>query len=402
MIRRIQFSFVAIALCAAHVSAVEPLKVYVLAGQSNMQGHAHISTFDHLGMDPVTAPILKEMRSDDGTPRICEGVWITSIGNGGTEEEYHGPLTVGYGAIGRGTKIGPEFTFGIYMQKLLSEPILIIKTAWGGKSLHTDFRSPGSGPYVFNESQLETLKSRGKDIEQVMEDRAEATGLYYRLMLEHVNKVLSDINRVCPVYDSESGYELAGFVWFQGWNDMVDRGVYPNRDKPGGYELYSRLLSQFIRDVRKDLSAPQLPFAIGVMGIGGPVDRYGPGQQRYRSTHEGFRRAMAAPAMLPEFQGNVTAVLTEKYWDAELDDLKQRDGKIKAKSQELSKDESLTRKDREDALEKFRATLYTPHELEILKGSSNAAFHYNGSAKIIALIGKGFAEALTDIAKPEI
>ena len=95
-----------------------------------MQGHAHVSTFDHLGMDPQTAPLLKEMRNADGTPRVCDKVWISSIGNGGSKEEYLGQLTAGYGAAGRGTKIGPELTFGIYMQKLVDEPILIIKTAW--------------------------------------------------------------------------------------------------------------------------------------------------------------------------------------------------------------------------------------------------------------------------------
>ncbi len=380
--------------CVLQVSAKDPLKVYILAGQSNMQGHAHISTFDHLAMDPQTAAILKEMRNADGTPRICDSVWISSIGNGGTEDEYHGQLTAGYGAVGRGTKIGPEFTFGIYMQKLLDEPILIIKTAWGGKSLHTDFRSPSAGPYEFNDVQLAALKSQGKDIDQVKEDRAKATGHYYRLMLEHVDKVLKDIQRVYPAYDSKVGYELAGFVWFQGWNDMVDRGVYPNRDKPGGYDLYSRLLAQFIRDVRKDLSAPQLPFVIGVMGVGGPVDEYGPAEQRYKSIHDGFRKAMAAPSAMPEFKGNVTAVLTEKYWDSELAELKARGGKVNAKAQELSKDKSLSREQRDEAMAKYRAELYTPRELEVLKGSSNAEFHYNGSAKIMAQIGKGFAEAM--------
>ncbi len=173
--------------CASHLCAKESLKVYILVGQSNMQGHAEISTFDHVGMDPSTAPILKEMRDANGKPRVCEQVWISSIGNGGSEEEYHGQLTAGYGAKGRGTKIGPEFTFGIYMQKYLDEPILIIKTAWGGKSLHTDFRSPSSGTYEFNQSQLESLKKQGKDIDQVKADRAKASGNYYRLMLEHVN-----------------------------------------------------------------------------------------------------------------------------------------------------------------------------------------------------------------------
>ena len=45
------------------------------------------------------------------------------------------------------SKIGPEFTFGIYMEKELKEPILIIKTAWGGRSLNTEFRPPSAGPY---------------------------------------------------------------------------------------------------------------------------------------------------------------------------------------------------------------------------------------------------------------
>ena len=35
--------------------------VFILAGQSNMQGHAKVSTFEHIGMDPATKPMLAEM-----------------------------------------------------------------------------------------------------------------------------------------------------------------------------------------------------------------------------------------------------------------------------------------------------------------------------------------------------
>ena len=122
----------------------KPLKVYILAGQSNMEGHAQISTFDYLGMDPKTAPMLKEMCGPDGKPRVCERVWISYFtGMGDNNGEGFGKLTAGYGARSNpkenGGKIGPEFTFGIYMQKIVNEPILIIKTAWGGKNLHTTF-----------------------------------------------------------------------------------------------------------------------------------------------------------------------------------------------------------------------------------------------------------------------
>ena len=379
----------------------KPLKVFILAGQSNMQGQAHVRTFDAMALDPKTAPILKEMRNPDGTPRVCERVWISCIGCG--EEEMAGRLTAGFGAKARGPKIGPEFTFGIYMEKFVDNPILIIKTAWGGKSLNTDFRPPSAGPYEFNETQLEQFRKQGKDIEKIKAEKAKATGRYYRLMIDHVKKILADIKRVYPDYDPEAGYELAGFVWFQGWNDMVDRSTYPHRDKPGGYDLYSKLLAQFIRDVRKDLGAPNLPFVIGVMGAGGPTSQYGPDQQRYRAIHQNFRDAMAAPASLPEFRGNVAAVFTEKFWDMQVEALRAREKTIKPKVNEINravKEGKLTRAQGREAIDKLYAETFTPRELKILKTSvSNFDFHYMGSAKIMAQIGKAFAEAAFELIK---
>ena len=298
------------------MAAGKPLKVYILAGQSNMQGTATTSTFDYIGLDPETAPLLKEMRADDGTPRVCENVWISCLVGVRDENgkrvnvDGSGRLTAGYGAGyapgALGSRIGPEFTFGLTVGKLLNEPILLIKTAWGGKSLHTDFRPPSAGPYEFNEKQLEGYQKRGMDLAQVKAEKAEATGRYYRLMVEHVRKVLADIKRVYPDYDPKQGYEVAGFLWFQGWNDMCDGSTYPNRNKPGGYDLYSELLAHFIRDVRRDLSAEKMRFVIAVFGVGGP------------DTQEIFRNAMAAPASLPEFKGNVVAVPTAPYWDEAL------------------------------------------------------------------------------------
>ena len=379
-------------------AAEKPLKVYILAGQSNMQGHAHVRTFDHIGMDPRTAPILKEMRNADESPRVCDNVWISSLGS--ATEERHGKLTTGYGAAGRGPKIGPEFTFGIFIQKLVDQPILIIKTAWGGKSLHTDFRPPSAGPYKFNEQQAKRLKENGITVTAATEDRAKVTGRYYRLMIEHVHKVLKNIKRVYPGYGAKAGYELAGFVWFQGWNDMVDRGTYPNRGKPGGYAQYSEVLAHFIRDVRKDLAAPNMPFVVGVMGVGGPTDKYLRGEMRYKGIHQNFRNAMAAPAAMPEFKGNVTVVLTEKYWDPELKELAARWNKVRAKSRSLNQDKSLTNEQRKKALDAFTAETFTAKELKVYRdGTSNAAYHYLGSAKIMAQIGKAFAEAVAETSK---
>lgn len=232
----ILFSALLAVLLATANSALaqsKPLRVFILAGQSNVEGHATVEKFDYIGDDPATAPLLKQMRGPDGKPTVCEKVWISYYTGGGESHgEGFGKLTAGYGARQKpsedGGKIGPEFTFGLTMDSAFDAPVLIIKTAWGGKSLHTDFRSPSAGPYVLSEWQKQNYpKQEGhgipKDFEKWKADKIKETGVYYRHMIEHVKRVLADPKRVCPDYDPAAGYEIAGFVWLQGWNDMDAR-----------------------------------------------------------------------------------------------------------------------------------------------------------------------------------
>jgi alpha-galactosidase len=378
----------------------KPLKVYILAGQSNMQGHANVSTFDSLADDPKTAPLLKEMRGPDGKPKVCEKVWITSVGCLGNAysdlKEQKGKLTAGFGAGGE-NNIGPEFTFGLTMEKRLNEPVLIIKTSWGGRSLHTDFRPPSAGPFVLpKETQKlwdENPKGahgipKAEDRPKFFAEKTAATGVYYREMIAHVQKVLKDIKRVVPDYDEKQGYVLAGFVWFQGFNDLVDGGVYPNRGKAGGYDLYADLLCHFIRDVRKDLSAPKLPFVIGVMGIDGlKGDKEGPMKH--------FREAQRKPATLPEFKGNVFAVETAPFWDDDLAALAERKERVYAKLEQQFRKDKPQEPEKVAARKKALEEEFTPEELKrLMKGVSNGGYHYLGAAKIMAPIGQAFAEAL--------
>ena len=383
-------------LAYAPLTYAQPLQVFLLAGQSNMQGHAQVRTFEHIGMDPATKPMLDEMLNADGSPRVLDRVWISSVGC--ADNEQTGKLTTGFGASQNGPKIGPEYTFGITIEKYVHGTILLIKTSWGGKSLNTDFRSPSAGPYEFNETQLANFRKQGKDIEAMRAEKQMATGVNYRLMIEHVRHVLSDIKRVVPDYDASKGFELAGFVWFQGWNDMVDGSTYPQRDMPGGYDAYSHAMAHFIRDVRKDLNAPRLPFVIGVLGVNGPVGEYGADQQRYKGIHQNFRNAMAAPAALPEFQGNVAAVLTEKYWDRELSNAKSKENEVKQKAKKLASDSKLPPAEERALQEKMRSEELTERERQVIdKGISNLEFHYLGSAKILGGIGKGLAESMADL-----
>ena len=392
-----------ISLLTASTYAQRPLQVYVLVGQSNMQGHAKVQTFDYIGEDPQTAPLLDKMRDAAGDPVVCEDVFIAYLSqDGDTDGAVTGPLTAGYGArrsVRRSDdKIGPEFTFGLRMAQLHDGPVLLIKCAWGGKSLHTDFRPPSAGAYSFSNDQVAQMKKRGKDVQQQRERRRAETGVYYRNTIAYVNKVLGDLRRYHPDYDSKSGHELSGFVWFQGWNDMVDRGTYPQREARGGYDAYSECMAHFIRDVRRDLDAPKLPFVIGVMGVGGPIE---PGQKR--AVHANFRDAMAAPTSLREFRGNVAAVPTAPYWPRELEEIGARIQKVKQMAKLLrtenkrgpNADGKMDKRAQLDYLDKYRAEVVgAEDEATYKRGASNGGYHYLGCAKTMAQIGVAFADAV--------
>jgi len=208
---------------------------------------------------------------------------------------------------------------------------------------------------------------------------------------------------------------IAEIVLILGWNDMCDSGTYPDRNEPGGYDLYSELMADFIRDVRKDLSVPKMPFVIGVIGVDGEGKMLE------------LRKAMAAPALMNEFKGTVAAVQTAPYWDGPLEAIAAKHAKMKvgyylkkggfpAKNMVRSypvayalrkeywdtppKDRKMTKAEQKEYLKEYRAKIISPEEDALWKrGASNAGYHYYGSAKILGQIGKAFAEAALKMEK---
>jgi alpha-galactosidase len=165
------------------------------------------------------------------------------------------------------------------------------------------------------------------------------------------------------------------------------------------------LLPHFIRDVRKDLGAPKMPFVIGVAGQYG---NFTPGTFSPRFDSEArmkaLRLAMTAPAKLPEFKGNVIPVQTAPFWDHKLAALELKLSKVhrmrKAlakKSQDASDSNGKTTKEQRDKLvEKYKKELLTAEEEALLQRAmgTGGGVHYHGSAKFYAQAGKAFAEAL--------
>ena len=199
-----------------------------------------------------------------------------------------------------------------------------------------------------------------------------------------------------PDYDEAQGYEIAGFVWFQGFNDMVNRSVYPTGPEDR-FARYGVWLTDFIRDVRKDLKAPDMKFVIGVMGVGGLEGNEG---------NMAFRKAMAAPTRLPEFKGNVLAVRTAPFWDEPLAAIDAKNGKVRQLARQLKTQNKnganavgkMSQEEQRAYVAKYRAELISPEEEAMRKrGASNAGYHYLGCAKTFARIGEAFAEAMLEM-----
>ena len=93
---RLSLSFLAIAALCAPLLQAKPLKVFILAGQSNMEGHAETYTFPHIAKDPKTADLYKQMVDADDKPVVCKDVWISyAYGDFGGlgRQESHGGLS---------------------------------------------------------------------------------------------------------------------------------------------------------------------------------------------------------------------------------------------------------------------------------------------------------------------
>jgi hypothetical protein len=364
----------------------KPLKVYILAGQSNMMGSAHKSTFAAIGDDPKTANLLSEILDQNGEPVVSDKAWVSYLCDRNQRDTViHGKVKVGYGF--EDDRIGPEYAFGLYMDKELDEPILIIKTAWGGKSLAVDFRPPSSGPY--EPSLREKEGGNIPDIEKV--------GHYYREMIRFVRETLKDtesIRKIVPNYSPKQGYELSGFVWFQGWNDMCNRHHI---------DQYTENMIHFIGDVRKEFDKPNLPFIVGILGVYGTD----PDSRKFDKSLPvtDFRRAQFAAVeqydlkVEPPFQGNVIGVDSGPYYELELSDIywKQRltnEWKNRVSQGKMTLEEAQKERSRygftEDGLTAQEQSIWD-------RCASNAEYHYLGSGKTFIRFGKALAEAMIEI-----
>lgn len=285
------------------MAAEQPVKVFILAGQSNMEGKAKNSLLEHQATDDKTKMLFAHLRRGDEWI-VRDDVFVKFF-------DRLGGLTIGYGSPGR---TGVELEFGTVLGDRLDEPVLLIKTAWGGHSLFKNFRPPASGlpDDEFLLKELEDARKRAENNNQKnnrsdplpeMAEIREAYGRSYRDMMAEVRGVLENYETLFPALKGKQ-LEIAGFVWFQGWNDMFG--------ELGPVE-YERHLKNLITDLRRDLNRPKLPVVIGAMGQNGSKPAEG--------NMAKVQQAQFAMNEVPEFQGNVKTIATDVLVDKDAEEL---------------------------------------------------------------------------------
>ena len=158
--------------------------------------------------------------------------------------ERYGALSPRFGA--RTQNYGPELVFGHYMGELSAHDVLLVKVVQGGTDLRVDWKTPCSAANSSN---------------NFTEDELAQESLYDAL-IDKANQIL-DPDQLAAYFPQYAGKQaqIAGFIWFQGWND-------------GGKSVneanYETNLTCLINDLRSDLNLPSLPVVIAQSHYGDP------------------------------------------------------------------------------------------------------------------------------------
>lgn len=299
-----RFLFVAFCLCTASELRADDksIKVFILAGQSNMEGKAPNALLEHQARDPKTRDQFAHLLKDDKWI-VRDDVFVKFL-------ERHGPLTIGFGSPGR---TGVELEFGALMGNHFEEPVILVKTAWGGHSLYKNFRPPSAGypAEAVLQKELEQMQASVKKTNEktkkdvplpTMDDLKKQYGTSYRNMFAEVKDVMQDYATLFPPLKGRTKLDVVGFVWFQGWNDQY-----------GSQDEYASNLKHLINDVRKDLNSPKLPIVIAAMGQNGSKPATG--------AMLTIQQAQLSMNDVPEYKGNVKTIRTDILVDKAAEEL---------------------------------------------------------------------------------
>ena len=249
----------------------KPVKVFLIMGQSNTleMGRVKGDKEGTLEYAVKTEKLYPFMVDDAGNWTTRKDVRnVHTMGSGGPG---------GRGGVRRndwltvsGGKIGIETGIGHQLGNALDEPVLILKSSIGNRSLGWDLLPPGSPRH-----EVETTdKKSGKKITLVTpayNDKVRYpswrkgevpdppkhnwhAGLQYDGDVARAKDVLKNLEKYYP---NATGYEVAGFLWWQGDKD---------RYTAAHSAMYEKNLNQLFKALRKEFNAPKAKMVVATLG----------------------------------------------------------------------------------------------------------------------------------------
>jgi hypothetical protein len=199
------------------------IKVFLLAGQSNMEGRADANNL--------------LFRDQERLIKAQENVQLAFNNEAVCPLKAVKPSPEIAEIYNRELIFGPELFFGITLSEAWrDEEILLIKLAEGSTSLHGCWHSEWS-----------------EDKAKIMGEEQETK--LYRALIDYVEQTLSE-------YEKDE-YEICAMLWVQGETDAGNKIAA---------EAYGRNIQQFIIKIRQDVEKDTLPFLLFQVGYGKVVE----------------------------------------------------------------------------------------------------------------------------------
>lgn len=283
----------------------KPVKVYILLGQSNMLGFGAVADVEKPGSleyyvrQQKKYPFLIDDEGDWAERKDVRFVHVMDKRGVGfdTLDQFADMRNEWLKPNGR---FGPEIGFGHVMGHVHDEPVLLLKACIGNRSLGWDLLPPGSERYEFEGKTYAGYKDNpGSWVEgQPKKKVGWYAGRQYDADTTHAKVVLKQLKKYYPDYQGQ-GYEVAGFVFWQGHKDQ--NAAHASR--------YEQNLVRFIKSLRKDFDAPKAKFVLATIAFGGEdLDGHGLAIANAQLAVSGEKGKYS------EFKGNVKAIDARPFW----------------------------------------------------------------------------------------
>ena len=271
----------------------KPVQVYILMGQSNMLGFGKIGggegSLEHAIKEKGLYPYLVDDEGNWTVRQDVRNVRVMGSGTGGMRKFNNEFMTIGKG------KVGPEIGIGHHVGHATEEPVMILKSCIGNRSLGWDMLPPGSEQYEFEGKIYAGYKDSPDSWDKGSEPEPIGwyAGMQYDGDVARAKEVLADLG---SYYPGATEYEVAGFFWWQGDKDRYNKAHASK---------YEENLVRLIKRLRADFEAPEANFVIATLGQ----------TEKGAEGNEGMiLDAMMAvdgrSGKYPEFKGNVATVYT--------------------------------------------------------------------------------------------